>query len=57
MNNGVIRKDDYKVFFTPTNGERVIKKVRNMILGIVLYQIMEMMLLCLTVAQMNMLKK
>ena len=29
MINRVIRKDDYKVFFTPTNGERVIKKVSS----------------------------
>ena len=29
MNKGVINKNDYKVFFTPSNGERVIKPLSS----------------------------
>ena len=29
MNKENYRRDDYKVFFTPTNGERVIKPVSS----------------------------
>ena len=29
MNKGVLNKNDYKVFFTPSNGERVIKPLSS----------------------------